>query len=601
MKLVGWVVLEKEAFQPPRGVPAALGELRLGGSAAVSEDMTADVLVVEASSAESGGEPRNDSNMGKLGIILKSKNSTFQKDSFRQTMSSPILLALYILLICLLRDFSSSNTFHFNRKYQLAPTNHHNDQLSATSSRQYQPSTMGKIERKSLKGSTSSENSQGNKKKTPRQGSTEAIDPRNVTSFREDQKDWSWDNLPAILYQFKPTKEEETKEREPPKMKVLGGKRSRGMDASLRMHKDFAIERNALQQRNVRFRKAFHLVAWSSGNKITCQLEQEVLKKMSERGIDPSHNTTRGLTPGLIKPELGEAGGRIALPDNYGPDRRGHRGPRTPKKKRNAAKVEEDVDMDNLDPATPIREYQPLTPPQSMPGSSVKPGSSFGESAASEESMTTILSPPSPVSSPPVSYSPILSSPVLSAVLSPVGSPVPGSPVLTFTVPEEDVDSPLEETLHDGDLCPCNFDFLLKGESRQNLDWQRPCEEELSGLHKDVPKVLKARHRHQLKRQHKAFKKALPFCNTDSLYAKFASKFDLDDMVNVVPISHKTAPPSSDRLPPSFSCEPMKMRLTFNPHTHDEGAMNWTYAVALNQYYAGQRFLFEMPYVEGVM
>ncbi|RHZ62343.1 hypothetical protein CDV55_104949 [Aspergillus turcosus] len=489
---------------------------------------------------------------------------------------------------------------------------------------------MGKIERKSPKGSKSSENSQSNKKKTPRQGSTEAIDPRNVTSFREDQKDWSWDNLPAILYQFKPTKEEETKEREPPKMKVLGGKRVRDIeilpdhissdveefrveawmrldrrihlqDIIDRMHKDFAIERNALQQRNVRFRKAFHLVAWSSGNKITCQLEQEVLKKMSERGIDPSHNTTRGLTPGLIKPELEEAGGRIALPDNYGPDRRGHRGPRTPKKKRNAAKVEADVDMDTLDPVTPIREYLPLTPPRSRPASSVKPGSSFGQGAASEKSMTTIFGPPSPVPSSPVSDSPILSSPVLSAVLSPVGSPVPGSPVLTFTVPEEDVDSPLEETLHDGDLCPCNFDFLLKGESRQNLDWQRPCEEELSGLHKDVPKVLKARHRPQLKRQHKAFKKALPFCNTDSLYAKFASKFDLDDMVNVVPISHKTAPPSSDRLPPSFSCEPMKMRLTFNPHTHDEGAMNWTYAVALNQYYAGQRFLFEMPYVEGVM
>lgn len=65
----------------------ALGELRLGGSAAVSEDMTADVHVVEAPSAESGGEPRNDSNMGKLGIILKSKNSTFQKDSLRRIMS----------------------------------------------------------------------------------------------------------------------------------------------------------------------------------------------------------------------------------------------------------------------------------------------------------------------------------------------------------------------------------------------------------------------------------------------------------------------------------------------------------------------------------
>ncbi|KAF7119017.1 hypothetical protein CNMCM5793_008657 [Aspergillus hiratsukae] len=530
MKLVGCVVPKKEAFQPPRGVPAALGELRLGGSAAVSEDMTADVHVVGAPSAESGGEPTNDNNMGKL-------------------------------------------------------------------------------------------------QKTPRQGSTEATDPRNFTSFREDQKDWSWDNLPAILYQFKPTKDEEKKEREPPKTKILGGKRVRDIeilphhissdveefrvetwmrldrrihlqDIIDRMHKDFAIERNALQQRNVRFRKAFHLIAWSSGNKITCQLEQDVLKRMSEAGIDPTLNSTRGLTPGLIDPQLGEAGGCIALPDNYGPDKRGHRGPRTPREKRNAAKVEEDVDMDDLDPTTPVRKCLPLTPPSSRPASSVKPGPSFAQSAASEESMTTIFSPPSPVTSSTVSYSPILSSPVLSSV----SSSGPGSPVLSFTVPEEDhLDSPLEETLYDGDLCPCNSDFLLKGESRQNLDWQHPCEEELSGLQKGVPKVLKARHRPQMKRQHKACKKALPFCNADAMYAKFASKFDLDDMINVVPVSRATAPPAPDRLPPSFIYEPLKMRLTFNQHTTDESTMNWTYAVALNQYYAGQQFLFEMPYVEGVM
>jgi hypothetical protein len=506
-----------------------------------------------------------------------------------------------------------------------------------------QPSTMGRIEKKSPKGSKSLENSQGNKsestsscpfgigpntsaEKTPRQGSAVAMDPRNFTSFREDQKDWSWENLPAILYQFKPTKEDEKKEREPPMMIVLGGKRVRDIeilpdhissdveefrveawmrldrrihlqDIIDRMHPNFAIERNALQQRNVRFRKAFHLVAWSSGNKITCQLEQDVLKMMNEQGIDPPLNSTRGLTPGLINPELGEAGGRIALPDNYGPERRGHRGPRTPKKKRIAAKVEEDVDMDALDPTTPVREYLPLTPPPSRPASSVKSGSSFGQSAASEKAMTTTFGPPSPVPSSPVPLSPILSSPVLSPVLS----PVPGSPVPTFTVPEEDLDYPLEETLHDGDLCPCNSELLLKGESRENLDWQRPCEEELSGLHKNVPKVLKTRHRSQMKRQHKAFKKTLPFCNTDALYAKFASKFDLDDMINVVPISHATAAPSPDRLSPSFICEPLKMRLTFNQHTADEATMNLTYAVALNQYYAGQRFLFEMPYVEGVM
>ncbi|RHZ44411.1 uncharacterized protein CDV56_102957 [Aspergillus thermomutatus] len=486
---------------------------------------------------------------------------------------------------------------------------------------------MGKIERKSPEGSKSSEKSQGNKKRTPRQGSTEAIDPRNITSFREDQKDWSWDNLPAILYQFKPTKEEEKKEREPPKMKVLGGKRVKDIeilpdhissdveefrveawmrldrriqlqDIIDRMHEDFAIERNALQQRNVRFRKAFNLIAWSSGNKISSQLEQDVLQRMIDHGIDPTLNSTRGLTPGLINPELGEEGGRIALPDNYGPEKRGHRGPRTPKKKRDAAKIEEDVDMtDALDPTTPVGESAPLTPPPTMPAPSAKTGSFFGQRAASEESLATVFSPLIP-------GSPVECSPVPHSSIEPLpSSSVPGSPVVSFTVAEkDDLDSSLDGSLYDGDQCPtCNLDFLLKKEPRQEFDWLSPCEEELSGLDKDVPKVLKARHPSQMKRKHKAFKKALPFCNTDSLYDKFVSKFDLDDMISVVPISRTTAPPSPVRVSPSFISEPLKRRLIFKPHPTKMDMMNAAYNVTLNEYYAGERFLFEMPYVEGVI
>jgi hypothetical protein len=142
---------------------------------------------------------------------------------------------------------------------------------------------------------------------------------------------------------------------------------------------------------------------------------------------------------------------------------------------------------------------------------------------------------------------------------------------------------------------------VFKGESRQGLDWLRPCEEELSGLRKDVPKALKVRHRPQMKRQHKAFKKARPFCNTDSLYAKFASKFDLDDMINVVPIARTTALPLPGPLFPSLVCEPMTLRPICHPRPGNEGVLKWVYDVALNEYYAGQKFLFEMPYVEGVM
>lgn len=66
-----------------------------------------------------------------LHIIEKRKRMRSSRNSIWR---SPILLRLHILLVSLLRDFSSSNTFPLHhRKYQLAPTDHHNGQLSATS------------------------------------------------------------------------------------------------------------------------------------------------------------------------------------------------------------------------------------------------------------------------------------------------------------------------------------------------------------------------------------------------------------------------------------------------------------------------------------
>ena len=99
-------------------------------------------------------------------------------------------------------------------------------------------------------------------------------------------------------------------------------RRIRLSDIIDRMGVEFRIAPNALQQRGGRFRQAFRMLAWDSGNKLSRDLEAELLKALTQHGIDPSLNTTRGLSPGLINPALGEAGGRIALPSTYSPEKR---------------------------------------------------------------------------------------------------------------------------------------------------------------------------------------------------------------------------------------------------------------------------------------
>ena len=90
-------------------------------------------------------------------------------------------------------------------------------------------------------------------------------------------------------------------------------------DITDRMHPRFRIPKNTLQQRNGRFRTQFNMIAWHSGNKKSMFLEQQLEEKLRASGIDPALNSTRGLTPGLINPALGEAGGRIPLPGKHGP------------------------------------------------------------------------------------------------------------------------------------------------------------------------------------------------------------------------------------------------------------------------------------------
>ncbi|PWY85765.1 hypothetical protein BO94DRAFT_586325 [Aspergillus sclerotioniger CBS 115572] len=180
--------------------------------------------------------------------------------------------------------------------------------------------------------------------------SPEPVEHRDLTSFHPDQQDWSWDNLPEILYQLKPFGPKSKVE--PPTMTYpINGKflreisvlpnhiasdveefrveawmrldrRIRLSDIIDRMGVEFRIAPNALQQRGGRFRQAFRMLAWDSGNKLSRDLEAELINALIQHGINPSLNTTRGLTPGLINPALGEAGGRIGLPSTYSPEKR---------------------------------------------------------------------------------------------------------------------------------------------------------------------------------------------------------------------------------------------------------------------------------------
>jgi len=74
-----------------------------------------------------------------------------------------------------------------------------------------------------------------------------------------------------------------------------------------------------------RLRSKFGLITWHSrgnGKKMT-ELRDGVLNRLSQTQI--ANNTTRGLTPGLINPALGEAGGRVPLPgeDDQGAEDQG--------------------------------------------------------------------------------------------------------------------------------------------------------------------------------------------------------------------------------------------------------------------------------------
>lgn len=118
-------------------------------------------------------------------------------------------------------------------------------------------------------------------------------------------------------------------------------------DITDRMHPAFRVRNNALQQRNVRFRQNFGLRAWRSGNRRSGELSTGLRRKLEKNGIDPRMNSTRGLTPGLINPKLGETGGRVPLPRQWLNRREKQREEENRARARAQAEAEADADADS--------------------------------------------------------------------------------------------------------------------------------------------------------------------------------------------------------------------------------------------------------------
>ncbi|KAF3482402.1 uncharacterized protein GIQ15_05161 [Arthroderma uncinatum] len=189
---------------------------------------------------------------------------------------------------------------------------------------------------------TTSKRKKSTKKKEP------AADPaENYTDIVPGQGSWSFENLPDILYVFRGPNQPRGNVEVPTKPSAWGDspslrcfpilpdrvsgsveefrveawmrmdRRIQLHDITDRMHPAFRIVPNTLQQRGVRFRQAFNIASWGVSSKQTDKAVEAIKSKLIQNNISLQANTTRGLTPGLINPSLGEAGGRISVPRQY--------------------------------------------------------------------------------------------------------------------------------------------------------------------------------------------------------------------------------------------------------------------------------------------
>ncbi|KAE8369146.1 hypothetical protein BDV27DRAFT_153412 [Aspergillus caelatus] len=160
-----------------------------------------------------------------------------------------------------------------------------------------------------------------------------------MTAPHIDQDDWSLENLPDILYILKPEHGKSRHVVRTAAHKVFGkhvnafsvlpdqisskvegwrleawmrlDRRITGQDIIDRVNPRYRSRLTSvdIELRRKAFREKFHVACWGAQKTIN-----NISRLAISIGIDPASNTTRGLTPGLIDPSKGEAGGRIPLP-----------------------------------------------------------------------------------------------------------------------------------------------------------------------------------------------------------------------------------------------------------------------------------------------
>lgn len=163
-----------------------------------------------------------------------------------------------------------------------------------------------------------------------------------------EQANWSLDNLPDILYVIRPPEEYRSKATLPVQKSSyrIFGKHVNDFETILprqissnvegwrleawmrhdpritaediidRVHPFYRKYISSVQIHNRRkeFRKQCNITCWEAGPDNNENVK--ITNLLEECGYEPwSTNSTRGLSPGLINPAVGEAGGRIALPE----------------------------------------------------------------------------------------------------------------------------------------------------------------------------------------------------------------------------------------------------------------------------------------------
>ncbi|KAI5308730.1 hypothetical protein KEM55_004998, partial [Ascosphaera atra] len=172
-------------------------------------------------------------------------------------------------------------------------------------------------------------------------------DSYDYTDYVPGQEEWSYDNLPDILYELRPSGNPERGSHkdiptlpspwagQPPlrSFEVLPDRissqveefrveawmrldrRVKYKDILARMNPRFRVGKGYLANNLTNFRKDFHVAMWwgALSRFSIAAVEAEMVKQ----GLDLEGDSTRGLTPGLVDPRLGLRSPRIPVPPKY--------------------------------------------------------------------------------------------------------------------------------------------------------------------------------------------------------------------------------------------------------------------------------------------